>query len=101
MCIGFPMTVIEGDAFVALCERRGARQSVSMALVGAQPAGARVLVHIDSAVRLLDPLEAAQIDDALEAVERALAGENVDHLFADLVDREPQLPDFLREQDSH
>ncbi|CAN2535337.1 Hydrogenase+assembly+chaperone+HupF [Methylocapsa aurea] len=96
MCIGFPMTVIEGDAFGALCERRGERRPVSMALVGAQPAGTKVLVHIDTAVRVLDPLEAAQIDDALEAVERALAGENVDHLFADLVDREPQLPDFLR-----
>jgi hydrogenase expression/formation protein HypC len=100
MCIGFPMTVIEGDAFTALCERRGARQSVSLALVGAQPAGARVLVHLGTAVRLLDPLEAAQIDDALDAVEKALAGENVDHLFADLVDREPELPEFLREPES-
>lgn len=99
MCIGFPMTVIEGDAFQALCERRGEQRRVSMALLGAQPAGARVLVHIDSAVRLLDPLEAAQIDDALEALERALAGENVDHLFADLVDREPELPEFLRTQE--
>jgi hydrogenase expression/formation protein HypC len=110
MCIGFPMTVIEGDAFQALCERRGERRHVSMALVGAQPAGARVLVHIDSAVRLLDPLEAAQIDDALDAVEKALAldavekalaGENVDHLFADLIDREPELPEFLREPEGH
>jgi hydrogenase expression/formation protein HypC len=96
MCVGFPMTVVEGDAFEALCDRRGERHSVSMALVGAQPAGTRVLVHVGSAVRVLDPLEAAQIDDALDAVEKALAGENVDHLFADLVDREPELPEFLR-----
>ncbi|WP_166142167.1 HypC/HybG/HupF family hydrogenase formation chaperone [Methylosinus sp. RM1] len=96
MCVGFPMTVVEGDAFEALCERRGERQAVSMALVGAQPAGTKVLVHVGTAVRVLDPLEAAQIDDALDAVEKALAGENVDHLFADLVDREPQLPEFLR-----
>lgn len=97
MCIGFPFTVIEGDAFVAQCERRGAQRSVSMALVGAQPAGTKVLVHVDTAVRVLDPLEAAQIDDALDAVELALSGENVDHLFADLLDREPELPEFLRE----
>jgi hydrogenase expression/formation protein HypC len=96
MCVGFPMTVLEGDDFEALCERRGERRRVSMALVGAQPAGAKVLVHLGSAVRLLEPTEATQIDDALDAVEKALAGENVDHLFADLVDREPQLPDFLR-----
>ncbi|WP_400769915.1 HypC/HybG/HupF family hydrogenase formation chaperone [Methylosinus sporium] len=96
MCVGFPMTVVEGDAFEAQCERRGERHAVSMALVGAQPAGTKVLVHVGTAVRVLDPLEAAQIDDALDAVEKALAGENVDHLFADLVDREPQLPEFLR-----
>lgn len=96
MCIGFPMTVIEGDAYAALCERRGERRRVSLALIGAQPVGARVLVHLDTAVRPLDPLEAARIDDALDAVEKALAGENVDHLFADLVGREPELPDFLK-----
>lgn len=96
MCIGFPMTVIEGDAFEALCERRGETQRVSMALLGAQPAGAKVLVYLGSAVRLLDELEAKHIDDALDALQQAMEGKNVDHLFADLVDREPQLPDFLR-----
>jgi hydrogenase expression/formation protein HypC len=96
MCIGFPMTVLEGDAFHALCERRGETHRVSMLLVGAQPVSAKVLVHLGAAVRVLDDLEAKQIDDALDAVEEALAGDNVDRRFADLVGREPQLPDFLR-----
>lgn len=96
MCIGFPMTILEGDAFEALCERRGQTQRVSMALIGAQSPGARVLVYLGSAVRLLDDLEAKQIDDALDALQAALEGKNVDHLFADLVDREPELPEFLR-----
>ena len=96
MCIGFPMTVLEGDDYAALCERRGETQRVSMLLVGAQPVGAKVLVHLGSAVRLLDDLEAMQIDDALDAVQEALEGKNVDRRFADLIDREPQLPDFLR-----
>ena len=96
MCIGFPMTVLEGDDYVALCEWRGETQRVSMLLIGAQLVGAKVLVHLGSAVRLLDDLEATQIDDALNAVQEALEGKNVDHRFADLIDREPQLPDFLR-----
>lgn len=96
MCIGFPMTILEGDAFQALCERRGETLRVSMLLVGAQPAGAKVLVYLGSAVRLLDDLEAKQIDDALDALQEALEGKDVDHRFADLVDREPQLPEFLR-----
>lgn len=96
MCIGFPMTVIEGDAFESLCERRGETLRVSMALLGAQPAGSKILVYLGSAVRLLDELEARHIDDALDALQEALDGKNVDHRFADLVDREPQLPEFLR-----
>lgn len=96
MCIGIPMTVVEGDDHTALCERRGAVRRVSMMLVGALAPGARVLVHIGSAVRVLDDDEAAQIDDALDAVEAALQGQPFDHLFADLIDRDPQLPDFLR-----
>jgi hydrogenase expression/formation protein HypC len=98
MCIGFPMTVIEDLGSEALCERHGARERVSMLLVGPQPAGTKVLAHLGAAVRVLDDLEARQIDDALSALEAALRGENVDHLFADLVDREPELPEFLRQQ---
>jgi hydrogenase expression/formation protein HypC len=69
-----------------------------MLLVGAQPVGTVVLVHIDSAVRVLDEAEAKLIDDALEGLEAAMDGRDFDHLFADLVDREPQLPEFLREK---
>jgi hydrogenase expression/formation protein HypC len=96
MCIGFPMTVLDGDAFEARCERRGETQRISMLLIGAQLPGAKVLVHLGSAMRLLDDLEASQIDDALDALNEALSGQNVDHRFADLIGREPELPDFLR-----
>ncbi len=97
MCLGIPMTVREGDEATALVERRGETRRVSMMLVGAQPAGTIVLVHIDSAVRVLDAEEAGRIDDGLDALAAALDGRPFDHLFADLVDREPQLPDFLRD----
>ncbi|HXY59300.1 MAG TPA: HypC/HybG/HupF family hydrogenase formation chaperone [Methylocystis sp.] len=95
MCIGFPMTVVEDIGAEALCERRGERERISMLLVGPQPKGTKVLAHLGAAVRVLGDLEAQQIDDALDAVEAALRGENVDHLFADLIDRVPQLPEFL------
>jgi hydrogenase expression/formation protein HypC len=97
MCLGIPMMIREGDDMVALAERRGETRRVSMMLIGEQPVGTLVLVHIDTAVRVLDAVEAKQIDDALEGVAAALDGRAFDHLFADLVDREPQLPDFLRD----
>lgn len=98
MCLGIPMTIRDGDDMSALAERHGETRRVSMMLLGAQPAGTLVLVHIDTAVRVLEAAEAQLIDHALEGVAAALDGRSFDHLFADLVDREPQLPDFLRDQ---
>lgn len=96
MCLGIPMVILEGDDMTALVERRGERRRVSMMLVGEQPVGTIVLVHIDSAVRVMDAAEAKLIDDGLDGVAAALEGRAFEHLFADLVDREPQLPEFLR-----
>lgn len=95
MCLGIPMTVVDGDDFSALCARDGEERRVSMLLVGAQPAGTRVLVHIDAAVRVLDEAEAETIDRALAGVAAALAGESFEHFFADLAEREPTLPEGL------
>jgi hydrogenase expression/formation protein HypC len=96
MCVGIPMTVLEDGDHVVPCERRGERRLVSVMLVGNVPAGAHVLVHIDAAVRVLSAEEAHRIDDALDGVAAALDGRPFEHLFADLIDCEPQLPDFLR-----
>lgn len=96
MCLGLPMRVVSGDDFAALCERGGETRRVSMMLVGAQPPGALVLVHLDSATRVLDAAEAQRIEDAFAGVEAALAGRPYEHLFADLLERGPELPEFLR-----
>ncbi len=98
MCLGFPMTVLSGDDSQALCARKGETQSVSMLLVGAQASGTFVLVHLGTAMRVLDEDEAQSIDAALEGLAAALKGGDFEHYFADLINREPQLPAFLREQ---
>lgn len=97
MCIGVPMRLLEAGTFEALAESdTGERRCIQLTLVGEQPEGAYVLVLSDQAMRVLDPLEARQISDGLAAVLAAERGESFDHLFADLVDREPQLPPHLR-----
>jgi hydrogenase expression/formation protein HypC len=90
------MTVISCDGDVAVCERRGEHHRVSVLLLGVQEAGTHLLVHLGNAVRVLDPVEAAQIDDALSGLAAAVNGESFDHMFADLVGRDPQLPDHLK-----
>lgn len=97
MCLGVPMTIVESDGVSALCERRGEHRRVSVLLLGGAPAGTRVLVFVDTAVRVLDAEEARRIDDALDGLAAALNGESFEHLFADLIDREPELPEFLRQ----
>ncbi len=97
MCIGIPMQVIEPRGSVALCEYRGQTILIDMMLVGEQVAGTWLLVFLDAAREVISAERAAQIADALEAMRLAMQGEtNFDHLFADLVDREPELPEFLR-----
>lgn len=97
MCLGLPMTIVETDGVSALCEFRGERRRVSMLLLSNPPVGTKVLVHIDTAIRLLDEAEARLIADAIEGLTAVLlGGEDCDRFFADLIEREPQLPEHLR-----
>jgi len=108
MCIGVPMRIESGDGMVAVAvsdDADGAveRHTLDMLIVGHQPPGTWVLAFHGAARRVLDEREARQILDALAALAIALdadAGEPqnqaLDALFADLVDRTPQLPEHLR-----
>lgn len=98
MCIGVPLVVESADGLNALCRRRtGETRQVDLSLVGPQAPGTWLLVHLETARSVIDPETADQVEDALQALEAVITGANVDHLFADLIDREPQLPDFLKE----
>jgi hydrogenase expression/formation protein HypC len=96
MCIGLPMRVVETDGVTALLEGRGERRRVSLLVVGEQPVGTALLVHVETAVRVLDEAEVPLIENALAAADAAARGEPFEHLFADLIDRTPQLPPHLR-----
>jgi hydrogenase assembly chaperone HypC/HupF len=100
MCIGVPLQVeqTESEGNYALCRDGGASERLDMRLVGELPAGTWVLAFHGAARRVLDPAEAGQIRAALQALGQVLQGDaqGVDALFADLLDREPQLPEHLR-----
>jgi hydrogenase expression/formation protein HypC len=96
MCIGVPLRVVESDGAMARCEGNGRSERVNLMLTGEQPPGTWVLVFQGSAIRVLSEDEARATSDALGALDAALHGGDVDAFFADLVDREPILPEHLR-----
>lgn len=99
MCLGVPMRIERFDGDLALCRAEGSaeRRAVSTLLLDASPsAGDWLLVHVNTAVRALSAEEARLITDALGAVAAAAAGDPFEHLIADLIDREPELPEHLR-----
>lgn len=97
MCIGVPMRVVESGEMFAICESPGGRHRIDVRLVGEQPSGTWLLTFMNAAREVLTEEGADQITNALQAVDLAMQGEGrIDQLFADLVDREPELPEFLR-----
>lgn len=97
MCVGIPMQVQEVAEGRALCRDGREKRWVDTLLVEPPQPGDWLLVFLDAAREHLDAERAAQIRDALSALEAAMAGDmaSVDRLFADL-DREPQLPPHLQ-----
>ncbi len=101
MCIGVPLQVLHTlPSGAAMCADPGepatARPVETLLLDTAPAPGDWLLVHVDMAIRPISALEAGRIGDALRAVTAAAAGAPFEHLLADLIDREPQLPPHLR-----
>ncbi len=91
----------------ALCEGRNGRERMDTMLTGPLAPGQWVLGFLGAVREVIDAERAAQIGDALTGLESLLSATgagaeqaSIDVLvsshFADLVNREPQLPDFLR-----
>lgn len=100
MCLGIPMQVVETGPHFARCLGRGGEARIDLSLVGVQPEGTWLLTFLDAAREVISAERAEAINAALAALEAAQAGAtDFAAFFADL-DREPQLPEFLRTQQS-
>jgi hydrogenase expression/formation protein HypC len=97
MCVGLPMQILEPRGRRALASFGGETRDIDLSLVGPQAAGAWVLVFLDAAREVISAEQAQKTHDALKAVALVMQGEtSIDHLFADLIGREPELPPHLR-----
>lgn len=98
MCLGIPVQVVESGDFYARCRGRNGISVVDLSLVGPQPVGTWLLSFLDAAREVIPAERANAINAALAALDAVQAGEtDLGAFFADL-EREPQLPEFLRTQ---
>lgn len=97
MCIGIPMQVLDSGETQALCQNGDTVEIIDMMLVGPQPVGTWVQVFLGAARECLSEVRALQIKSALQSLEQVMQGKeaDVDRLFPDLANREPQLPPHL------
>lgn len=99
MCLGIPMQVVETEGVFAWCYGRNGRQRINTMLVGDVVPGQWLLTFLDTAREAIDAERALLVNSALDALDLAATGNNdFDSCFADLINREPQLPDFLRQK---
>jgi hydrogenase assembly chaperone HypC/HupF len=98
MCLGIPMQVIEAHENSALCEGRNGRLVINTMLVGQVEVGQWLMTFLDAGREVIDAERAALVNAALDGLQAVADGGeiNLDIFFADLANREPQLPEFLR-----
>lgn len=93
------MQVLDAGATHARCrDRHGREHDIDLLLTGAQPDGAWLLTFLGAAREVIDARRAEAVRLALDALDAIARGEPADleAAFADLLDRPPQLPDFLK-----
>jgi hydrogenase expression/formation protein HypC len=98
MCLGIPMQVIEVHENSALCAGRNGRLLINTMLLDQVEVGQWLLTFLDAGREVIDAERAALVDAALDGLQAVSAGGEVNLVlfFADLVNREPTLPEFLR-----
>jgi len=107
MCLALPMQVVCMEGTFALCEGRNGRERIDTLLSGPLEPGQWALCFLGAVREVIAAERAAQIGAALAGLEAILAETSagadqasmdtlISSHFSDLVDRQPQLPDFLR-----
>lgn len=101
MCIAIPMQVVALDETGATVERENVRQQVDTSFILTPPSvGDWVLVFQNRALRVIGEDEAREVEAALRATAQVMMGDTSEATiragFADLIDREPPVPEHLR-----
>ena len=102
MCVGIPMQVRALGVGTATCVGRSGEDTIDMMMVGDVPVGSWILAWNHKAIRVIDQERAAQVNQALDAVEAVMNGkapkeDDVQGGFGDLLEGQASRlsPEFL------
>lgn len=92
------MQVLEAHEHSAVCVGRNGRQLINTMLLGQVEVGQWLMTFLDAGREVIDAERAALVNAALDGLQAMADGGEADWdlCFADLANREPTLPDFLR-----
>ena len=96
MCVGIPMQILSCDGLVARATDGRDETMIDLTLTGPLAPGTWVLTFLGDAREVIDAEEAELISDALDGLRRLMEGGDLGNAFADLDNREPQLPPHLQ-----
>ncbi|WP_460274053.1 HypC/HybG/HupF family hydrogenase formation chaperone [Celeribacter sp. ULVN23_4] len=96
MCVGIPMKILFGEDLAATASDGKQHHLIDLALTGPLEPGTWVLTFLGTAREVLSEAEALKIKDALGGLAALMEGRELGDAFADLDNREPQLPPHLQ-----
>ena len=95
MCVGIPLRIVSVDGLTAVGQNGRRTETLDLALTGPVAVGTWVLSFLGAARAVIAEDEAHLITDALDGLERLMAGQELGDAFADIEERGPQLPPHL------
>lgn len=96
MCVGTPMKILAVEGLSARCvDEEGVEEVLDLALTGPLAPGTWVLGFLGAAREVMTEADAQKVSAALRGLRALMQGGELGPAFADLDDREPQLPPHL------
>lgn len=96
MCLGIPMKILFREDLAATAFDGTKKHLIDLSLTGPLEPGTWILTFLGTAREVLSDEEALKIKNALGGLASLMQGGDLGDAFADLDNREPQLPPHLQ-----
>lgn len=96
MCVGLPLQITAIDGIAAHASNGGHEELIDLSLTPDAQVGDWSLTFLGASREIISESEAKKISAALEGLRAVMSGGGAGDAFADIENREPQLPPHLQ-----